>query len=166
MWTIKGTRLLADGFLPRDSIWGQSFRSVFFDAKPEIDYAFKVDRPPYIFVWWFDEYVGQTLDLRFMSRPELGKFYTLDLLNSGGQQDVGRYIESLGFQVRWALMSIERLEYVVLVIFSAEGAILQESAEKYIKVLEYQEPPSWLQLDDLTVGPERRELVCNEGVGL
>jgi hypothetical protein len=161
VWAVKGTCLLGDGYLPRDSIWADSYRRVFFEIKSEIDFAFKVERPPYIFVWWFDEYVGQTLDLRFMVRPVLGKFYPIDLLVSDSQKEIGQYLESLGYQVRFALMSIDRQEYVVLAVFSAQGAILEEAADAYLKVLEYEEPcpmDDWGEL--LRVRPPiERELV-------
>ena len=42
---------------------GDRFREVFSYAKPIIDYAFKVEKPGYIRVWWYDRYLSNVVEM-------------------------------------------------------------------------------------------------------
>jgi hypothetical protein len=143
--TVQKLNLFFDGYLPRDSMVGDRFREVFSCAKPLIDYAFKVDRTAYVRVWWFDRYLDLVVEKILMGRPRLGRFYTTDFLRSETDREVAAYLEELGYQVRLTLMSIDRQEYMVLVVFSAQGAILEEGEECKLLTLEAKE---LLPLDD------------------
>lgn len=124
---VKKLDLIWDGDLPRDSMAGDKHRHLFGEAKPLIDYAFKVDRPAFVRVWWFDRQLERVIDLEKLGgRPKLGQFYYADLLQSHTDILVADYLAELGWQVRLTLKSIKRQEYVVLAVFSPEGAILQE----------------------------------------
>jgi len=144
--SVQKLNLYFDGYLPRDSMVGDRFREVFTLAKPLIDYAFKVERPAYVRVWWFDRYLNNVVDLDHIGRrPKLGKFYLIDLLKSETDREIALYLAELGWQVRLTLLSIDRQEYMALVVFSAEGAILEESEDFKLLTLEAQE---FLPLDD------------------
>ena len=124
---VKKLDLIWDGDLPRDSMAGDMHRHLFGEAKPLIDYAFKVDRPAFVRVWWFDRQLERVIDIEKLGgRPKLGQFYYADLLQSHTDILVADYLAELGWQVRLALKSIRRQEYVVLAVFSPEGAILKE----------------------------------------
>jgi len=145
--TIKKLDLVWDGFLPRDSMAGDRYREVFCLAKPLIDYAFKVDRPGYIRVWWFDRYIPNVVSLR--GWPKAGRFYPLDLLKAETDLQIGYYLMELGWQVKLAVHSIERQEYVTLAVFSGRGAILEEN-EDY-KLLTLEEEGFWPAADSQLV---------------
>jgi hypothetical protein len=125
------------------------YRALFSEAKPLIDYAFKVDRPAFVRVWWFDRYIDNVTDLGTWGiRPKLGRFYPCDFLVSETDREIACYLTELGWQVRVTMMSIDRQEYMVLVVFSPEGAVLQESEAYTLLSLEAQE---FLPLDDSPV---------------
>ena len=144
---------------------GDRFREVFSNAKQLIDYAFKVDKPGYLRVWWFDRYLTNVVEMTTLGeRPKLGRFYTTDLLRSITDREIADYLTELGWQVRWTMLSIDRLEYIVLVIFSPQGAILQEAEEYKLLSREAEEdlpedlkwPPPWLQAPERDLQPLRR----------
>jgi len=153
--------LIWDGDLPRDSMAGDMHRHLFGEAKPLIDYAFKVDRPAFVRVWWFDRQLDRVMDLEKLGgRPKLGQFYYADLLQSHSDILVADYLAELGWQVRLTLKSIKRQEYVVLAVFSPEGAILRESEfYKLRKLLDEENLPEeevW-KLPPLHQRPRREE---------
>ncbi|MEA2553136.1 MAG: hypothetical protein QOJ65_1312, partial [Fimbriimonadaceae bacterium] len=118
-----------------------------------IDYAFKVERPGYILVWQFDRYLPRVLDIEVIGFTQLGRFYTADILRSASDQQVAEYLESLGWQVRVTKLSMDRQEFLVLAIFSAQGAILEEAEEFYLRCLSA--PDDWpaIEPEPLLVGP-------------
>lgn len=153
---VKKLDLVWDGDLPRDSMASDMHRHLFGEAKPLIDYAFKVDRPAFVRVWWFDRQLDRVFDIvKLGSRPKLGQFYYVDYLRSETDIMVADYLAELGWQVRLTLKSINRQEYVVLAIFSPEGAILQESDFYKLRTLIDEEappeddwmPPTWPTVD-------------------
>lgn len=157
--TISKLDLIWDGYLPRDSMAGDRYRELFCTAKPLIDYAFKVDRAAFVRVWWFDRYLPNVVDLsRIVGWPRYGRFYPVDILKSETDQKIAYYLAELCWQVRLAIHSIERQEYMTLVVFSAEGAILKEKEEYRLRSLEDQEALP----EDLPLGwempAERREI--------
>ncbi len=134
--TISKLDLIWDGFLPRDSMAGDRYRQVFCSAKPLIDYAFKVDRTAFVRVWWFDRYLPNVLDMsRISGWPKYGRFYPVDFLLSETDRLIAYYLAELGWQVRLGMYSIDRQEYMTLVVFSAEGAILKEREEYMLRSL-------------------------------
>lgn len=166
---IRNLDLLFDGYLPRDSMVGDRFREVLSCAKPLIDYAFKVDKPGYIRVWWFDRYLGNVVDMTTLGRrPKLGRFYTIDHLKSATDREVAEYLIELGWQVRFAMLSIDRIEYIVLVVFSAEGAIMKADERYHLLTRAAEEE---LPLDDRPWVPEivpprhEREVVRCSSIG-
>ena len=143
---VKRLDLLWDGDLPRDSMAGDKHRQVFGEAKPLIDYAFKVERPAFVRVWWFDRQLERVIDIdRLGARPKIGQFYFSDLLQSETDCQVAAYLGELGWQVRLAVKSIKRQEYVVLVVFSPEGAVLKEDEYYKLRMLTEEDD---LPLDD------------------
>ncbi len=110
---------------------------LFCDAKPKIDYAFKVDRLAFVRCWWFDRQIEQVMDFGPVSmRPKRGVYYPIDALRAETDREVAYYLAELGWQVRVTMLSIDRLEFMVLVVFSAEGAVLQDNEEYSLKSLE------------------------------
>ncbi|HLK16000.1 MAG TPA: hypothetical protein VKT78_14435 [Fimbriimonadaceae bacterium] len=139
---VKRLDLLWDGDLPRDSMAGEKHRHLFGEAKPLIDYAFKVDRPAFVRVWWFDRHLDRVVDFeRLGARPRLGHFYLADYLRSETDRLVADYLSELGWQVRFTLKSIKRREFAVLAVFSAQGATLQENDRYRLKTLVEAELP-------------------------
>lgn len=143
-----------DGFLPCDSISGDRYMQIFSTAKPTIDYAFKVERPGYILVWLFDRYLPRVLDVEVLGFAQLGVFYTVDILRSESDREVASYLESLGWQVRVTKLSVDRQEFLVLAIFSAQGAIMKEAKEFYLLSLSGEEEWPQIQPEPLLVGRE------------
>jgi hypothetical protein len=146
--TVKKLDLFWDGQLPRDSMGGNSHRQIFCEAKPLIDYAFKVERPAFVRVWWFDRQLDQVVDmLQLGERPKSGRFYMPYVLNSETDRFVADYLSELGWQVRICVKSIDRLEYAMLAVFSSQGALLQDDDTYSLRVLEAQAqppvPPVW-----------------------
>ena len=147
---VKKLDLFWDGELPRDSMAGDRHRHVFCEAKPLIDYAFKVEKPAFVRVWWFDRMLDQVFDVKHVGRPRKGQFYMPDLLLSDTDRYVADYLSELGWQVRLTVKSIKRQEYITLSVFSAQGAILEDDESYKVKVLEEQGlPPIWPVLDDV-----------------
>ncbi len=130
---------------------------LFSTAKPAIDYAFKVERPGYILVWLLDRYLPRVLDIEVLGFTQLGLFYTVDILRSESDRQVAYYLESLGWQVRVTKLSVDRQEFLVLAVFSAQGAIMKEAKEFYLLSLSGEEEWPAVQPEPLTVG---RELVA------
>jgi hypothetical protein len=131
---------LWEGDLPFDSLFGDKYRQVFCEAKPLIDYAFEVDRAGFVRVWCFDRYLPSVIDMTAMNgRPDKGKFYPVDDLLSETDKGVAGYLSELGWQVRFTVKSIRRLEFIVLAVLSAEGALLEESEECKLRALEARE---------------------------
>ena len=136
-FSIDGLNLVLDGSLPKDSLFGGRHRQVFCEAKPKIDYAFKVDRLAFVRCWWFDRQLEQVLDFGpFQLRPKRGVLYPVGALRAETDREIGYYLCELGWQVRVTMLSIDRLEFMVLVVFSAEGAILEENEEFLLKSVE------------------------------
>lgn len=133
--------LLWDGFLPRDSLGGDQYRQVFCSAKPLIDYAFKVEKPGYIRVWWFDRYLPNVINLfKTWGWPRRGHFYSPTILRSESDRMVANYLAELGWEVQVAIHSIERQEFATLAVFSPTCAILEENEEYNLKDLAEREP--------------------------
>ena len=152
---VKGLRLLFDGYLPCDSVSGESYMQLFSVAKPLIDYAFKVDKPGYLLVWQFDRYLFRVVDTDVLGfTPELWQFYPVELLRSESDLAVAHYLESLGWQVKVTKVSLDRQEYIVLAIFDAQGAILEEAEAYSLKRLFDSEAWPDLEQQPLRVGPE------------
>lgn len=139
---VRYMNLTLDGYLPKDSLFGGRHRMLFGEAKPKIDYAFKVDRLAFVRCWWFDRQIENVMDFGPVSmRPKRELFYPIDALRSETDREVAYYLAELGWQVKVTMLSIDRLEYMVLVVFSAEGAVLKESEEYSLRSLEAED--SW-----------------------
>lgn len=151
---VKGMRLLFDGFLPCDSLSGDSYMQLFSTAKPILDYAFKVERPGYILVWQFDRYLFRVMDESIVQWLDLGRFYPKWVLKSESDLQVAEYLEALGWQVRVTKLSIDRQEFLVLAIFSAQGAILEEAEEFSLLSLTAHEEWPLVEPEPLRVGRE------------
>lgn len=149
---VQKLDLLWDNDLPRDSMAGDMHRQIFGQAKPLIDYAFKVDRAAFVRVWWFDRHISRVVDSNQIGgRMRRGAFYTVDNLISDTDRMVADYLVELGWQVRLSVKSIDRQEFCVLVVFSAQGALMQDNEFYHLKTLTEQElpplddwfPPAW-----------------------
>jgi hypothetical protein len=157
---VKKLDLIWDGDLPRESMAGDMHRHLFGEAKPLIDYAFKVDRPAFVRVWWFDRQLERVFDLdKLGGRPKLGQFYYVDYLRAMSDIMVADYLAELGWQVRLTLKSIKRQEFVVLAVFSPEGAILKENDFYKLRTLTEQELPPLDVMPPIIERPRYRELV-------
>jgi hypothetical protein len=155
---VRKGNLLVDGDLPRDSLLGGSHRYVFCEAKPLIDREFKVNRPNFILAWVFDRQIERVFDSGPMKlRPKRGKFYDIYTLRSQTDREVAHYLIELGWQVRLTVVSLQRQEFLCIAIFSAEGALLKEREEFFLKSLEAEEAFSD-DYDEIVARENGREL--------